>query len=393
MDQRDVETEPYRFRYVPALDGLRAVAVGLVLLFHYPWQQNAFFHPNPYRGGFLGVDVFFVLSGFLITSLLLQEHEATGRVSLRNFYIRRALRLGPPIVVLVLIGIVAQFAFLEPGKRPSWLGIGAMLGYFANWVQLWTNDPLGGLFGHTWSLAIEEQFYLFFPILFVVLLRLRLRRFGMVLVLLAGAAISAVWRIHLWGAAFSSPSFVDWYAKITGRALPELNPFSIWNRWYFGTDTRLDALLVGCAAAVLLHWFGPSISRNVRRMLLVLGCVALIGAGAIINEAFILSDWLPRWGLPVLEVCIAIAVVALCLNPRSWPARFFAMTPLVWIGRRSYAIYLFHLLVFNEMGYVEDHVPSYVWFWLNVAVLGIVAALSWRFLEQPFLKRKSRYQA
>ena len=254
-----------RFQYMPALDGLRAIAIVLVVLFHYPWA-NQFFEGNPVHGGFLGVDVFFVLSGFLITSLLLKERADTGAVSLRSFYARRALRLLPAFGVLFAFAVVARFAFVQDAQRPSWFGIFGMAAYFANWVQLWAHEPLGPLFGHTWSLAIEEQFYLVFPLVFVGLSRLRMSRRSIGLTLFAGAVASALWRAYLWS---SPPSFVDFYARITGRAVQGTNPFETWNRWYFGTDTRLDALLIGCVAAVILVGLQPRLTLAVRRGFLV----------------------------------------------------------------------------------------------------------------------------
>ncbi len=387
----DEHTPDDRFRYVPALDGLRAIAIVLVALFHYPWEHQ-YFGANPYQGGFLGVDVFFVLSGFLITSLLFQELGETHRISLVAFYARRALRLLPAFAVLFGIAVVSHYAFVDRGKQPSIFGLFSMLGYFANWAQLWRNDPLGPLFGHTWSLAIEEQFYILFPLMLVGALRLGLRRFGVGVVLVVGAIGSAMWRAHLWHASTAPPSFVDWYVNITGRNIPGVNPFGVWNRWYFGTDSRLDGLLLGCAAAVALPWILRHCTRVVRSALLVSAVCAIVGVGFIVGEATILADWIPRWGLLTLNALVVVAVVGIVTNPRSLLTRLFGWRPLVWIGRRSYAIYLFHLLVFNELGHVQDHLSSFWWFWLNVAVIGIVAALSWRFVEQPFLRRKARFE-
>ncbi len=376
-----------RFGYTPALDGLRAFAITLVVLFHYPWA-NQYFRGNPVHGGFLGVDVFFVLSGFLITTLLLEEHDQSGRVSLGAFYARRALRLLPAFFVLFAIGVVEYFI----AARPTRIGLLAMLGYMANWIQLWRNDPLGPLLSHTWSLAIEEQFYLVFPLIMLGLFRARLRRTTIALVLGAGALSSATWRMIVWNRHATQSSFVDFYAGVTARTLPATNPFRTWNRWYFGTDTRADALLVGCLAAVLLVQFRPKLTRRVTTTLAVVGVAAFAGTGVIVGNALILSSWLPNWGLFVLECCVALTVVGVVVAPRSPLTWVCALPPLVWIGRRSYAIYLFHQVVFNEVTRARTHAPPWLSFWIQIAIIGIIAEVSWRFIESPFLRRKGRFE-
>ena len=263
-----------------------------------------------------------------------------------------------------------------------------MAAYFANWVQLWAHEPLGQLFGHTWSLAIEEQFYLVFPLLFVGMIRMRLTRRAIGVVLLFGAVASALWRAHLWRTA---PSFVDFYARITGRDVRGTNPFATWNRWYFGTDTRLDALLIGCVAAVVLVAIRPTLTAARRRLLLGAACVAVVAIGFMIANAAILSDWLPRWGLFGFECLVAIVVLGVVCNPTSVVSQMFSLPPLVWIGRRSYAIYLFHQIVYHQAGRGTTHLSAFWSFWFNMAAILVVAELSWRFVEQPFLRRKGRF--
>ena len=153
----------------------RAIAITLVVLFHYPWIVKPF-QPSPFHGGFLGVDMFFVLSGFLITTLLLEERDKHGRVSLKGFYQRRARRLLPAFFVLFADPVIEHFFF---SLQPTTDGLIGMLVYMANWVQIWRPDSLGPIFGHTWSLAIEEQFYLLFPLLLIGLIPLGLKPSGL----------------------------------------------------------------------------------------------------------------------------------------------------------------------------------------------------------------------
>jgi len=166
---------------------MRAIAIILVLLFHYPFATNTgqlrLFAAAPVHGGFLGVGVFFVLSGFLITTLLLEERARHGTISLRAFYVRRALRLLPAFFVLFAfaVGCFVLLGTTDP-VRPSGPGLIGMLLYVANWVQIWSRGSLGVVFGHTWSLAIEEQFYVAFPVIALLVLGARARRATLALV-------------------------------------------------------------------------------------------------------------------------------------------------------------------------------------------------------------------
>jgi len=381
-----------RLGYMPALDGLRAIAITLVVLFHYPWATKVF-HAPPFHGGFLGVDVFFVLSGFLITTLLLEERHARGRVSLAAFYQRRARRLLPAFFVLFLIALSAHFFW---ALQPTTTGLLGMLFYMANWVQIWRPASIGGLFGLTWSLAIEEQFYLLFPLLLFGLIRLGLRRTGLVLALMGGALAAWAWRVNVWHRQLhANVGFVDWYASITGRSVPDTDPFRFreWNRWYFGTDTRADALLIGCAAAAL---FVLLARRRLRRGFVVGAAIAavlaFVGGGVIVSRASIPSGWIPNWGLFVLECCVAVVVLGLAVAPRAPLARVLSLAPLVWLGRRSYAIYLFHLLVFNLFRIERTHFPSVVQFWFLMIMTLVAAELSWRFVESPFMRGRRKFE-
>jgi peptidoglycan/LPS O-acetylase OafA/YrhL len=390
------ETE-WRMRYHPSLDGLRAAAIVLVLLFHYPWTDR-YLDRDPVHGGFLGVDVFFVLSGFLITALLLQEQRDRGGVSMRAFYARRALRLLPAFAVLFGAAVIARYALVDTLAQPTGAGLLGMAFYCANWVQIWFHDPLPPMFAHTWSLAIEEQFYLLFPLAVVGLARVGVRRGRLVAALVAGALASALWRAVLARPRPTASNLLDFYAMVTGRSLPATDPFRQWNRWYFGTDAHLDGLLFGCAAAAGLVVWGPLLVRRLehsaalRRALGVATWCALFGVAVVVRFATILDHWVAAWGLLLLEVCVVVAVVAIVLTPSGPAARFFSAAPLVWLGRRSYAVYLFHQLVFYELAGGRVNLPQpWLFVVMMVAVL-LAAEVSWRVIEQPFLRRKARFQ-
>src|SRR5690349_21349742 len=181
------ESAPATFGYHPALDGIRAIAIVSVLLFHYVFRNHLIL-PH----GLLGVDAFFVLSGFLITALLLREHGSKRRISLRNFYARRALRLLPLLACVLIVAVVVNLAF-PPGYpgRPQRPGIVAAAFYYANWYTMRHNTGLGFL-GVTWSLSIEEQFYLVWPVLLVALLSFTTRRSVVALTTFAAFVAAAI---------------------------------------------------------------------------------------------------------------------------------------------------------------------------------------------------------
>jgi peptidoglycan/LPS O-acetylase OafA/YrhL len=389
---------PGRLGYQPALDGVRALAISLVVLFHYPWKQP-FFEPNPVHGGFLGVDVFFVLSGYLITALLLQEHATLGRISLKRFYARRALRLLPAFFVLFAIAVVLHFALAAgDGDRPDTLGLFGMLFYAANWVNVYRDGALG-VVAHTWSLAIEEQFYLVWPAILVLLLRKRLRLSTIAYLTTAGIVAASVWRVWQWWARLGHTSFVNYYLMITGRPTPVGAPGTlehrndVWNRIYFGSDTRADALLVGCLTAIVLFWALPRLGARARVRLSAAAGVALIGCALIIWKAVVVkSGWLPVWGILALEVGVAVVIAGLVAAPRNPLARVLALAPLAWLGRRSYAVYLFHTLVYKYCRRSHVHLSAPLSFVFQIAVVLAVAELSHRLIEAPMLRRKQRFE-
>jgi peptidoglycan/LPS O-acetylase OafA/YrhL len=381
------------FAYQPALDGLRALAVSVVVAFHYPPETA-----HAFRGGFLGVDAFFVLSGFLITTLLLEEHRRTGSVSLRKFYARRALRLLPAASVLLVVGVALSLFLSDTAPaRPKAIGLFGMAAYIANWVQIFEPGSLGEL-SHTWSLAIEEQFYLLWPLALVLLLRRGARARTMLVVIGAGIAASAAWRAVVWThAAVPHSNFIDYYLRITSGAESSntqilLHRIHVWDRWYFGTDTRADALLAGCFVAVALVMIRertPDVATRVLRFAPVIG---LLGVAIIVWRAEVFtSGWVPNWGVLVFEVCIALVIAGLVTAPYSVIAHALALSPLVWIGRRSYAIYLFHPIVFR---FLNTQVYDISWstaFVLSIGAVIVIAEVSYRLIEAPALRGKRRF--
>jgi peptidoglycan/LPS O-acetylase OafA/YrhL len=312
-------TSPARLAHLPALDGLRAVAVVLVIAYH----LDAGWLP----GGFLGVDLFFVISGFLITTLLLRERAATGRIGLRDFWVRRFRRLVPLLVVVVAATVAATRAW---GVPEQWSSVRAdalgALAYVANWrFVLADQSYFESLLGpspllHTWSLGVEEQWYLVWPLAMAGLGALAVSSRGRRAVLAAlglGIAASATSMVVLFDA--SDPS-----------------------RAYYGTDSRAQHLLVGAALAWLLHLRPGLVDAASRRRWRPAAPVALTVLVVVAATTPADAAWLYRGGLLALSLVAAVVVWAVTVPVERSSLGWLAAPPLVWLGRRSYGLYLWH---------------------------------------------------
>ena len=339
-----------RLQHVPALDGLRGVAVIGVLAFHL----------GHLRGGYLGVDLFFVLSGFLITSLLLVERDATGGIDLVRFWARRARRLLPALF-LVLLAIGAYAATDPPSVAMGALRGDALatLGYVANWHSIvadygyWELFSAPSLLAHTWSLAIEEQLYVVWPLVVFVALRFG-RRTLLATTLVLGAA-SALAMIVLHGAG-------DDTARV-----------------YFGTDTRAAAVLVGAALAT---WGGTRL-----RHAPVLGTVAAVGLGVAWATVEGTTGSLYEGGFLLCSIAGAL-VIAGSLQ-RGPLARALSVAPLRHLGVISYGVYLWHWPVFVVL---DARLAVHGWplLALKLAVTLAISEVSYRLLELPIRRGSIR---
>ncbi len=335
----------WRLGQRPQLDTLRAVAVLLVVAAH------AEVLPGP--AGTVGVTMFFTLSGFLITALLLEERTRHGRISLSRFYVRRARRLLPALALFVTcVGFVAMIS-----ERATQLtlrdfaGVLFYVGNFTTGMQGRDNSLL-----HLWSLSVEEQFYIIWPCILIVVLAVSRGRVAPLLAVAGLASMTAFGlRVWLWDDG--------------AGAL----------RVYFGTDTRMDSLLIGCMAAMWMH--GRHAGRN---RPLVAGAL-IVGAGmcslADVETAVI--------ALPaVVAALTALATLCLVQQPSTG---LFVWRPLVLVGRRSYALYLWHLPL---VGTAVSMPTASKWPALAIAALltAAIVHLSWRCVEEPFLRRSDRDQ-
>jgi peptidoglycan/LPS O-acetylase OafA/YrhL len=348
--------DPFTLGHRPALDGLRAVAVLAVMAHH---------SGGLIRGGWLGVDVFFTLSGFLITILLLEEHTRTGTIAIGRFYVRRALRLLPALVAFLIFWGGVIFAMSPSGV---WLIILAdllgVLFYVTNWLIIYW---LAGPFGHTWSLAIEEQFYLVWPVTLLLLLRWIRHSPLVVVVLLTAAAGSLAWRVAL-----------------------NLVPGTQMNRIFAGTDTHADGLLIGAALAVWLHGqirgSAPGLLRRAGIMCSTVGLPALLLVVPLAGYG---------WGVTVLAALASSGVILGIVAGGSSVTRWLEFAWLVRIGRISYGVYLWHWPVFRWLSALPapgQYTPA----WRTALAWGLTfafAGLSYALIERPCLAYKARWSA
>ncbi|BBX64446.1 acyltransferase [Mycobacterium saskatchewanense] len=370
--------QPERRSGIPALDGLRAIAVALVLVGHGGIAGVT--------GGFIGVDVFFVLSGFLITSLLLDELGRTGRIDLKGFWVRRARRLLPALVLMVLT--VAATRQLLPDRALTGLRDDAIAAFLwvANWrfvaqkTDYFTQGAPPSPLQHTWSLGVEEQYYIVWPVLLVavtLLLAFRARRRRTRATV--GAVRFATFLIATAGALASAAVAV----LLTSDATRD--------RVYFGTDTRAQALLIGAAAAALLVRDWPSLNRGwcligtrwgrrVARALPALGVAGLAAATHFATGGA--AEF--RHGLLLGVAVAAVLVVApVALEQRGAVARMLASPPLVWLGTISYGVYLWHWPIFLALNGERTGWAGLPLFAARCGATVAVAAASWWLIEQP----------
>ena len=359
MDESAVASR-FELSYQPALDGIRGVAILAVMLFN---SRLSWF-----RGGYLGVDLFFVLSGFLITSLLVEEYQRGSRISLKKFYYRRALRLLPALMAIILFVSVGA-AILQPKENfiRAMKGILYALFYVANWAQIGPNAGGIGPMSHAWSLSVEEQFYILWPLVLFALLRSGLRKVWIGAILLVFIAASISWNAWL------------------------SNSGEHYGRMYLGSDTRANELLIGCLAALVIHW---GLGRGVERIRPAIRATSLITIGAILYAICTLpvySVFLYRGGFALVALGTAVLLIDTVVF-RSLLSKTFEWAPLVWVGKVSYGLYLWHFPIFEGFRQVlEGRMNPLVYDVARFGSVFIAAAASYYFLEKPFLRLKQRF--
>jgi peptidoglycan/LPS O-acetylase OafA/YrhL len=344
---------------IPALDGIRAIAVLLVLFYHLGNERALSFFPGP-----LGVLGFFVLSGFLITWLLLKEQEKTGSISLKGFYRRRALRIFPAFYVFWTVSVGSRLLWHGEGQVP-WSQAFSAFFYVSNYFHA-IFHPSPDFIIHTWSLSAEEQFYLLWPLAFLLFSRRRrLLISGLSLV------IAAIWvhRLHFW---------------ITAHAAYYIT---------YAFDTRADALLVGCLLALILkeglaQRFLSALCQPVWAPVLTASLIGLSVFAGRRSVAFELTG-----GLTIEPLLVAILICQLVLQSESWLWQWLDSKPSTYLGRISYPLYLYHMLATHLAMRIAARFPALgTPFFVVLAVLIAIAisACSYEIVEKPFLALKTK---
>lgn len=361
MSRNDLAATP--LGHVPALDGLRGVAIGMVVLVH--------LYAPIFSGGSSGVDVFFVLSGFLITKLALEEHDRSGALSLRDFYLRRVFRILPALFVLLAALLVASWWFLSDVGADLRAEIALSADSMGNlWPLFRGFDPRGAL-GHTWSLGLEEQFYLVWPLVLaaVPFAMKQPRRLARVTAAVAVASI-VIGRVVVLGLA----DYPHW------ESLPFFN---------------LDGLALGCVIALALHSAPSQQAARPRKSFPV--WPALLAAGLVLFDLFAARAYIDhdtyRVRIVVLRLCFGCILLTIMKQPSLGDRWRLTSKPMMGLGRLSYSLYLWHVPVFYVLSN-ERHpdVSRTVLAPARLVVAIVAAILSYRFVEQPMIRlgRKMR---
>ena len=349
-----------RLPYMPGVDGLRALAVATVFIFH----AGATWLP----GGFLGVDFFLVISGYLITSLLVAEQRSGGRIDLWRFWLRRVRRLIPALLLAIAGTLVAMLILhWDEVSRLKGATLSAFA-YVTNWYFIFADVPYVEKFGrpnvftHLWSLAVEEQFYLFWPlVLAVILMVLKLRPWAIGVLAVAGAAFSTAWAWHLY------------------------DPYALPWRIYYGTDTRAVGLFVGIVGAILLppSRLRPIASAAGRWGMEIIGLAALAGVLWCMFSIDEFENRLYQGGMLMLAIP-AIVLIIVSAHPQTLLGKFWGLPVLVWIGARSYGMYLWHWPVLMLTRPEDDvSISGAPLVAIQIMLVVGISALSYRFVEQP----------
>lgn len=331
---------------IPELDGVRGIAILLVVLFH---DFRATF-----QNGWLGVDIFFVLSGFLITSLLIAEHSKSGTINFKAFYLRRARRLFPAVAALLIVYSLLAVALRWPAGNTI-KTIFAVVFYTANWAWAFHWDLNLAPLGQMWSLSIEEHFYMLWPVAFLAVRRTASSK-KITALLLTVVCIVAIWRAFL----FWQNGDVD--------------------RGYYGTDTRADGLLLGCLAAFIAP-FAQRVPSWLAAFAFVLICWFVS-----------MNQWLTPFfyfgGFTATACAVAVLLLWISKNQGRSTTVLLRFAPLVWVGQISYSLYLWHPLLQEA---VNHYGRSWLYKVVSFSLSLSVAALSYYLIERPFLSAKKSH--
>jgi peptidoglycan/LPS O-acetylase OafA/YrhL len=355
------QREKFHLGYRPALDGLRGVAILMVIATH----------ANIVSGwaGDVGVDIFFVLSGFLITSLLIEEWDRFGSIGLKGFYARRALRLLPALMVMLAVVVIWHYLTnSRVAPRTALDGLIALF-YSSNWMfALGLRQPVH-VFAHTWTLSIEEQFYLWWPIVLILLLRRTGTRASLLHWVAFGMFILAVERVVLFAGM----------------------PRGAYNWLSYATDARADTLLMGCAAAILLSSKLIPRGGKIRAALKYSAWFICIPGLILIGIPAGLSAGFCAIGLHVATALFAVLIlVEVVISDAGMLAWLLSRRWLVYIGKISYGLYLWHYPIFGEVQ--ARKWPRWYELSIELGLTVFATMVSFYLIERSALKLKTRFR-
>jgi len=354
--------------HVEGLDGVRGVAVLLVFISHFHWILS----PDPFltkvtpwhfinrtfEAGFMGVDIFFVLSGFLITSLLMKDRSTNQKNLFRRFYRRRALRLLPALYAL----LIADFFFSRWENFPGdiqWRTTWHAILFLNNWNIVNNFGEAQNDLGHLWSLGIEEQFYLIWPLTIWLLAKLKIPSKMMIPLILFASLVVMAHRTSLW------------------------NEGTSWIILYVRTDTRLDSLLIGAMFAYVYRHF--QVPSKILNSVATLSFIGLIYIKYVLDK----SPFIFEMGWTIIALLAGFIVLSV-VEGVFFVQKVFTWRPLTMIGKVSYGLYLWHMPIFLLLGRHVTSGPKPLRLLIGIVIASVVTFLSWRFVEKPFLNIKNR---
>jgi len=350
----------FKLQYTPALDGLRGLSILGVMIFH----AEAFHLDTSFlKGGFIGVDIFLILSGFLITILLINELELTGQFNFIKFITRRILRLIPALVIFLCTYAMLAFWILERGKGLIILqNIGIVLLYLTNWAFAydWVMPPS---LAPTWSLATEAQFYLCWPLILFGLLTRSTRKFRIVFYLLG--VIVGAWLLRVYLLAHGERHYA-----------------------YYSLFTRIDELAIGCILGIVIS--SDAIYKIANKFSLLIRFIAPISMMGLVYIFFMVEQSIQTylWLACVVEVLVIIVILNILLEEEGVISVAMSNLGLVWIGKISYGLYLWHRLIYCVVDYLELSKLSTI---ILYGILPfIIATISFYWIEKPFLNLKKK---
>jgi len=356
-------SNPHSFPYMPGLDGLRALAVLSVIAYHLNLPFTT--------GGFLGVTVFFVLSGYLITSLLVWEYDTTNSIDLKHFWIRRAKRLLPAMFLLLAV-LNVLIPLIRPELITTLHGDSiAGIFYYSNWHYIFQHVSYFESFGttslltHFWSLAIEEQFYIVWAIVFFICFVTFKKREKVLKWTLIATGLSILAMIVLYK--------------------PSLDP----SRVYYGTDTRLFSLLIGASLALIFpsHQLSDIPDKKRKWTFEIIGFAGLLVYVIMMMTTNQYQPFIYRGGMVLVSITTALLVLSIALPSSTLLRSMLSVKPLKWIGERSYGIYLWHYPIITLFNSKVNTIQPHYWKALGEFVLILVlASLSYKYVEQPIRK-------